>query len=67
MFIISMTKLLDVDWLRGVQLFINYISSVISGKCCNFIGLQECDLYRKLHGLESIPENHTRVWRNVYY
>ena len=23
---------------------INYISSVISGKYCNFIGLQECDL-----------------------
>ena len=39
-----MTKLLDADWLRGVQLFINYLSSVISGKYCNFIGLQECDL-----------------------
>ena len=23
---------------------INYISSVISGKYCNFMGLQECDL-----------------------
>ena len=25
-------------------IIINYISSVISGKYCNFTGLQECDL-----------------------
>ena len=27
-----------------INLLINYLSSVISGKYCNFIGLQECDL-----------------------
>ena len=34
----------DVIVKAALYYFINYISSVISGKYCNFIGLQECDL-----------------------
>ena len=30
--------------IRDFNFSFNYISSVISGKYCNFIGLQECDL-----------------------
>jgi hypothetical protein len=35
--------MLIIGW-EEYNYFINYLSSVISGKYCNFIGLQECDL-----------------------
>jgi hypothetical protein len=38
-----MTKLLQSDWLRGVQLFHLLYHFEINGVSCNLIGSQECD------------------------
>ncbi len=58
-FIISMTKLLDADWLRGVQLFQNKQN----GGQAEFKHKRNCSRENKIRKYEQSTKFWLKVWR----